>query len=173
MSVVPRRCRGILSSRSQENNRKRRTRPVRSHPLSLYLLALVGSETKLEGSQLPSGRWIAGLCHSRTCRTIAFMLRVGGEEEGSRTARPHYVPDKPSGASKASSRLPPSLSSAALPIMGSSSCPGHSYDYSFKILLIGDSGVGKSSLLVSFISNHLGEDLAPTIGLLPFSLPPY
>ncbi|CAL9776354.1 unnamed protein product [Musa acuminata subsp. burmannicoides] len=49
--------------------------------------------------------------------------------------------------------------------MGSSSGPGHSYDYSFKILLIGDSAVGKSSLLVSFISNHLGEDLAPTIGV--------
>lgn len=37
------------------------------------------------------------------------------------------------------------------------------YDYSFKILLIGDSGVGKSSLLVSFISSHV-EELSPTIG---------
>ncbi|XP_019051547.1 PREDICTED: ras-related protein RABC2a isoform X3 [Nelumbo nucifera] len=44
--------------------------------------------------------------------------------------------------------------------MGSSS--GNNYDYSFKILLIGDSGVGKSSLLVSFISNHV-NDLSPTI----------
>lgn len=45
-----------------------------------------------------------------------------------------------------------------------------SYDLSFKILLIGDSGVGKSSLLVSFISNAV-DDLAPTIGTLfaPFS----
>ncbi|URD82392.1 RAB [Musa troglodytarum] len=48
--------------------------------------------------------------------------------------------------------------------MGSSSGPGHGYDYAFKILLIGDSGVGKSSLLVSFISNHLADDLSPTIG---------
>ncbi|RWW77318.1 hypothetical protein BHE74_00014526 [Ensete ventricosum] len=157
MSVVPRRRRGILSSRSQENSRKRRTRPVRSHPLLLYLLALVGSETKLEGSQLPSGRWIAGLCHSRTCRTIAFMLRVGGGGGGV---------EKPKKEENGATTL-------RAPIMGSSSFPGHSYDYSFKILLIGDSGVGKSSLLVSFISNHLGEDLAPTIGLLPFSLPPY
>lgn len=50
-------------------------------------------------------------------------------------------------------------------IMGSSS--GQSsvgYDLSFKILLIGDSGVGKSSLLVSFISSSV-EDLAPTIGI--------
>ncbi|MBA0625205.1 hypothetical protein Godav_010432, partial [Gossypium davidsonii] len=39
-----------------------------------------------------------------------------------------------------------------------------SYDLSFKILLIGDSGVGKSSLLVSFISAS-AEDLAPTIGV--------
>ncbi|KAF8095982.1 hypothetical protein N665_0319s0003 [Sinapis alba] len=47
--------------------------------------------------------------------------------------------------------------------MGSSS--GQSgYDLSFKVLLIGDSGVGKSSLLVSFISNAV-EDLAPTIGV--------
>ncbi|WOL09902.1 ras-related protein RABC2a-like [Canna indica] len=47
----------------------------------------------------------------------------------------------------------------------SSSGPGNSYDYTFKVLLIGDSGVGKSSLLVSFISNHVGEDLSPTIGV--------
>jgi len=47
--------------------------------------------------------------------------------------------------------------------MGSSS--GQSgYDLSFKILLIGDSGVGKSSLLVSFISSSV-EDLSPTIGV--------
>ncbi|OIT21794.1 PREDICTED: ras-related protein RABC2a-like [Nicotiana attenuata] len=44
---------------------------------------------------------------------------------------------------------------------GQSNC---SYDLSFKILLIGDSGVGKSSLLVSFISNAV-DDLAPTIGV--------
>ncbi|CAH2054286.1 unnamed protein product [Thlaspi arvense] len=47
--------------------------------------------------------------------------------------------------------------------MGSSS--GQSaYDLSFKVLLIGDSGVGKSSLLLSFISSSV-EDLAPTIGV--------
>ncbi|XP_059646806.1 ras-related protein RABC2a-like [Cornus florida] len=40
----------------------------------------------------------------------------------------------------------------------------NTYDLSFKILLIGDSGVGKSSLLVSFISNSV-DDLAPTIGV--------
>lgn len=49
--------------------------------------------------------------------------------------------------------------------MGSSSGQSSGYDLSFKILLIGDSGVGKSSLLVSFISSSV-EDLAPTIGKL-------
>ncbi|XP_044473158.1 ras-related protein RABC2a-like [Mangifera indica] len=48
--------------------------------------------------------------------------------------------------------------------MRSSSGQSNSYDLSFKILLIGDSGVGKSSLLVSFISSSV-EDLAPTIGV--------
>ncbi|XP_042375811.1 ras-related protein RABC2a-like [Zingiber officinale] len=47
----------------------------------------------------------------------------------------------------------------------SSSGPGVSCSYSFKILLIGDTGVGKSSLLVSFISNNLVDDLSPTIGV--------
>lgn len=40
----------------------------------------------------------------------------------------------------------------------------NSYDYSFKILLIGDSGVGKSSILLSFISNSV-HDPSPTIGI--------
>ncbi|XP_050382061.1 ras-related protein RABC2a-like isoform X1 [Argentina anserina] len=46
----------------------------------------------------------------------------------------------------------------------SSSGQSSSCDLSFKILLIGDSAVGKSSLLVSFISNSV-DDLAPTIGV--------
>lgn len=48
--------------------------------------------------------------------------------------------------------------------MGSAPNHGQSCDLSFKILLIGDSGVGKSSLLLSFISSSV-EDLAPTIGV--------
>lgn len=49
--------------------------------------------------------------------------------------------------------------------MGSSSkARSSSYDYSFKILLIGDSGVGKSSILLSYISNFV-QDLSPTIGV--------
>ncbi|XP_058740304.1 ras-related protein RABC2a-like [Vicia villosa] len=39
------------------------------------------------------------------------------------------------------------------------------HDLSFKILLIGDSGVGKSCLLVTFISSSSVEDLSPTIGV--------
>jgi len=48
--------------------------------------------------------------------------------------------------------------------MSSSSGQSSAYDLSFKILLIGDSAVGKSSLLVSFIANSV-EDIAPTIGI--------
>ncbi|KAK1653013.1 hypothetical protein QYE76_070818 [Lolium multiflorum] len=49
--------------------------------------------------------------------------------------------------------------------MGSS--PGtSSYDCSFKVLLIGDSAVGKSSLLVSFVSAApADDDISPTIGV--------
>ncbi|CAM0870730.1 unnamed protein product [Alopecurus aequalis] len=48
--------------------------------------------------------------------------------------------------------------------MGSS--PGNSsYDCSFKVLLIGDSAVGKSSLLVSFVSHADDADISPTIGV--------
>ncbi|KAK3023068.1 hypothetical protein RJ639_043083 [Escallonia herrerae] len=43
------------------------------------------------------------------------------------------------------------------------------YDYSFKILLVGDSGVGKSSLLLSFLNSKPAQyslqDLSPTIGV--------
>ncbi|KAF9608252.1 hypothetical protein IFM89_008537 [Coptis chinensis] len=42
---------------------------------------------------------------------------------------------------------------------------GNNYDYSFKMLLIGDSSVGKSSLLLSFISNSVDDNLSPTIGV--------
>nr|ACG40028.1 ras-related protein Rab-18 [Zea mays] len=46
------------------------------------------------------------------------------------------------------------------------SSPASSYDCSFKVLLIGDSAVGKSSLLVSFVSAaHIDDDIAPTIGV--------
>lgn len=38
------------------------------------------------------------------------------------------------------------------------------FDYQFKLLLIGDSGVGKSSLLLSFTSDTF-EDISPTIGV--------
>jgi Ras-related protein Rab-18 len=38
------------------------------------------------------------------------------------------------------------------------------FDYLFKLLLIGDSGVGKSSLLLRFTADSF-EDLSPTIGV--------
>ena len=39
------------------------------------------------------------------------------------------------------------------------------YDYLFKILLIGNSGVGKSSLLFRFSENKWEKEFIPTIGV--------
>ena len=39
------------------------------------------------------------------------------------------------------------------------------YDYLFKLLLIGNTGVGKSSLLFRFSENQWEEKFIPTIGL--------
>ncbi|EFJ14579.1 rab family GTPase [Selaginella moellendorffii] len=46
----------------------------------------------------------------------------------------------------------------------SSSVSGNEFDHLFKILLIGDSGVGKSSLLLRFTADTF-DDLSPTIGV--------
>ncbi|XP_012082471.1 ras-related protein RABC2a [Jatropha curcas] len=48
--------------------------------------------------------------------------------------------------------------------MGTPSGQGREYDHSFKIVMIGDSGVGKSSLLVSFITGVV-TDLPNTLGM--------
>ena len=42
---------------------------------------------------------------------------------------------------------------------------GQEYDYLFKILLIGNSGVGKSSILFRFSENIWEEKFIPTIGV--------
>jgi Ras-related protein Rab-1A len=39
------------------------------------------------------------------------------------------------------------------------------YDYLFKILLIGNSSVGKSSLLLRFVDQTYNEKFEPTIGV--------
>ena len=39
------------------------------------------------------------------------------------------------------------------------------YDYLLKLLLIGSSGVGKSSLLFRFSDNIFGKEWFPTIGV--------
>lgn len=47
-----------------------------------------------------------------------------------------------------------------------------SFDYLFKVLLVGDSGVGKSSLLLRFTSNEFDEASVPTIGKMIVSTAP-
>ena len=39
------------------------------------------------------------------------------------------------------------------------------YDYLFKVLLIGNSGVGKSSLLLRFTDGEFTDNFMPTIGV--------
>lgn len=39
------------------------------------------------------------------------------------------------------------------------------YDYLFKFILIGNSGVGKSCILYQFIENKFQENQEPTIGI--------
>ncbi|QDZ26010.1 small rab-related GTPase [Chloropicon primus] len=42
---------------------------------------------------------------------------------------------------------------------------GGGFDHLFKILLVGDSGVGKSSILMRFTTEDCFEDMSPTIGV--------
>ena len=57
------------------------------------------------------------------------------------------------------------VSSSPSPLCPSSSGSSGGHECSFKFLLIGDSGVGKSSVVVSFVAaSHLDGDIAPTIG---------
>ena len=39
------------------------------------------------------------------------------------------------------------------------------YEHLFKLLIIGDSGVGKSSMLVRFADNHFSGNYITTIGI--------
>ena len=39
------------------------------------------------------------------------------------------------------------------------------YDYLFKLLVIGDSWVGKSSLILRFVDNTWDDNFVPTIGV--------
>jgi len=41
----------------------------------------------------------------------------------------------------------------------------NSFDFLFKVLLVGDSGVGKSSLLLRFTTDEFDESTTPTIGV--------
>lgn len=49
--------------------------------------------------------------------------------------------------------------------MGSSYRADEDYDYLFKVVLIGDSGVGKSNLLSRFTKNEFSQQSKSTIGV--------
>ena len=48
---------------------------------------------------------------------------------------------------------------------GGEALPNISYDYIFKVSLIGDSGTGKTSILIRFIEDYFAEDTKSTIGV--------
>lgn len=39
------------------------------------------------------------------------------------------------------------------------------YDYLFKIVLVGDSDVGKTQILTKYIDNYFTKDSKPTVGV--------
>ena len=54
---------------------------------------------------------------------------------------------------------------SGLRTVSSSSANGKSYDSIMKILLVGDSGVGKSCLLVRFVEDKFSPSFITTIGI--------
>ena len=70
----------------------------------------------------------------------------------------------PSPASRKSSSLAPHRTAPA-PRKSSSLAPMADYDRSFKILLVGDAGVGKSSLLLRFTDDAFDDALESTVGV--------
>jgi len=48
---------------------------------------------------------------------------------------------------------------------GGEALPNISYDYIFKVSLIGDNGTGKTSILIRFIEDYFAEDTKSTIGV--------
>jgi len=64
-----------------------------------------------------------------------------------------------------STSLPMLLLLVLLPTLITLHLQNSEYDFLFKVLLIGNSGVGKSSLLVRFAEDTFTESFMPTIGV--------
>jgi len=59
----------------------------------------------------------------------------------------------------------PTTKLSKLPVNLTRVDPGNGYDYLVKLLLIGDSGVGKSSILMRFADNMFSDSFVATIGV--------
>ena len=86
--------------------------------------------------------------------TALFFGIIAKKIRTSRASRPH--PNNPQ-TTRQTTHKPQTVTQATMPPASTSKSPGgkRDYDYLFKLVLIGDSGVGKSCLLLRFAVSYL------------------